>query len=43
MHTYFEHGPRRRNDSDIGPWLLALVAFLIFWGKMLVVAQQLHP
>lgn len=36
------HHPRR-NESDLGAWMLALVAVLCLWGTILVSSYQLHP
>lgn len=42
MDTYFEHRPRRGGGSDLGQWMLALLAVLVLWAKLIVVAVELH-
>lgn len=42
MNTYFEHRSRRTDGSDLGAWMLALIALLVFWGKIVIVAEALH-
>jgi len=46
MHPYFDNDLRRgtqRGGSDLGQWMLALVAVLFLWGTLIVMGQQLHP
>ncbi len=33
----------RRNDSDLGQWLLAGFAALCLWGTLVVSGMHLHP
>lgn len=43
MHPYFQHDPRESGGSDLGQWMLALVAVVFLWGTLFVMNPLLHP
>jgi hypothetical protein len=44
MYANFDHDPRRGGRrSDLGEWILALIALMFLWGTLIVMGQHMHP
>ena len=41
MHPNFVHDPRQQG-SDLGQWMLALVAMVFLWGTLILMGHTLH-